>query len=119
MFQDDEATIDERTTSAVNKRQRAILIEVAFVLIVTLIAVVGMINLKDYVNRSESIAAMQQVGQIVSEYRRQRNTNPSETTVLREMRNIKGAVRLPGMVYRDFLIDLEPEPNAERSAERN
>jgi len=95
----------------VNKRQRAILIEVAIVLIVTLVAVFAMINFKDYINRSESIAAMKQVGQVVAGYRRQNNRVPSESLIFAEMRNIKGAVRLPGMVYRGLWINLEAEPN--------
>lgn len=94
-----------------NKRQRAILIEVAIVLIVTLVAVFAMINFKDYINRSESIAAMKQVGQVVAGYRRQNNRVPSESLIFAEMRNIKGAVRLPGMVYRGLWINLEAEPN--------
>lgn len=94
-----------------NRRQKTILMEVATVLIVTMILVIGMINFKDYINRSESISAMQRIGQIVSEYRRQHNRVPSESTVFREMDNIKGAVRLPGMVYRGLWIDLEAEPN--------
>ena len=94
-----------------DKRQKAILIEVAAVLIVTLIAVIGMINFKDYINRSEAIEAMQNGGRIVAEYRRQHNRVPSESYFFRKMRTIKGAVRLPGMVYRGLWIDLEAEPN--------
>lgn len=94
-----------------NKRQRAILIEVATVVTITIIAVVAMINFKDYINRSESIAAMKEVGRIVARYRQQNNRVPSESVIVAEMRNIKGAVRLPGMVYRGLWIDLEAEPN--------
>lgn len=94
-----------------DRRQKAILIEVALVLIVTLIAVIGMINFKDYINRSESIKVMQQGGRTVAEYRRQHNRVPSESIFLREMRKIKGAARLPGVVYRGLWIDMEAEPN--------
>ena len=94
-----------------DKRQRAIVLEVVTVLVVTLIAVVAMINFKDYINRSEAIGAMEQIGQIVAEYRRQYKRVPSESMVKAEMGNIKGAVRLPGMVYRGLWIDLEAEPN--------
>jgi hypothetical protein len=95
----------------VDRRQRAILLEVATVLVVTVVAVLAMINFKDYINRSESISAMKQVGQIVAEYRRQHNRVPSEPLVKAEMANIKGAVRISGMVYRGLWIDLEAEPN--------
>ena len=94
-----------------NKRQRAILIEVASVLILTAVAVVAMINFKDYINRSESIKAMTSVGQIIAQYQREYNRVPPESVVLTEMRNIPGAARLPGIVYRGLWINLEAEPN--------
>jgi len=95
----------------VDKRQRAILIEVATVLIVTVIAVFAMINFKDYINRSASMKAMSRVGEIVAQYQEQYNRVPPESVVVAEMRNIAGAARLPGMVYRGLWIDLEAEPN--------
>lgn len=94
-----------------NKRQKAILVEVATVLLITLIAVLAMINFKDYINRSEAINAMQQLGKIVLEYRQQHGRVPSESVFLREKNDVKGSVRLPNLVYRGLWIDFEAEPN--------
>ena len=95
-----------------NKRQKAILVEVATVLVITLIAVLAMINFKDYINRSEAQVAMQQLGKLVVEYRQQQGREPSESVIRREMDSIKGAVRLTGLVYRGLWIDdFEAEPN--------
>ena len=94
-----------------NKRQKAILVEVATVLVITLIAVVVMINFKDYINRSEAISAMQQLGKIVLEYRQQHGRVPSESVFLREKNDVEGSVRLPNLVYRGLWIEFEAEPN--------
>jgi len=95
----------------VNKRQKATLVEVATVLLITLIAVVAMINFKDYINRSEAISAMQQLGKIVLEYRQQHGRVPSESVFLREKNDVKGSVRLTDLIYRGLWIDFEAEPN--------
>lgn len=96
---------------AVNKRQKAILVEVATVLVITLIAVVAMINFKDYINRREAITAMQQLGKIVLEYQRQNSRVPSESVFLSEKDNVRGSVRLTNLVYRGLWIDFDAEPN--------
>ena len=100
-----------RLLRAVNKQQKAILVEVATVLVITLIAVVAMINFKDYINRRESITAMRQLGKIVLEYRSQNGRVPSESVFLSEKNNVKGSVRLPNLIYRGLWIDFEAEPN--------
>ncbi|MBN2270437.1 MAG: hypothetical protein JXN61_07480 [Sedimentisphaerales bacterium] len=94
-----------------NKRQKAILVEVATVLVITLIAVVAMINFKDYINRREAITAMQQLGKIVLEYQRQNSRVPSESVFLSEKDNVRGSVRLTNLVYRGLWIDFDAEPN--------
>ena len=94
-----------------NKRQKAILVEVATVLVITLIAVVAMINFKDYINRSEAISAMRQLGDLVAEYRKDYNKVPADFWIRSEMANIKGSVRLSDLVYRGLWIDFEAEPN--------
>jgi hypothetical protein len=100
-----------RLLKAVNKQQKAILVEVATVLVITLIAVVAMINFKDYINRREAISAMQQLGKIVLEYRRQNGRVPSESVFLSERNNVRGSVRLTNLVYRGLWIDFDAEPN--------
>ncbi len=93
-----------------NRRQKTMLVEVATVLVITLIAVVGMINFKDYVNRSEAMNAMQEIGKLVLEYQEQTGRVPAESLVRGEMDRIRGAVRL-GLQYRGLWIDFETEPN--------
>jgi hypothetical protein len=95
----------------VNKRQKAILAEVVSIMLVTLIAVVGMINFKDYINRSEAISAMQQLSTIIVDYRKRNGRVPPESLVTDAVRDLKGGVRLSGFQYRGLWIDFDAEPN--------
>ncbi len=94
-----------------NTRQKAILVEVVSILLVTLIAVVAMINFKDYINRSEAISAMKQLGAIVVEYQKRNGRVPPESLVTDAVRDLKGGVRLGGFQYRGLWIDFDAEPN--------
>jgi len=89
---------------SVNRRQRAILIEFVLVLAATVAAVVGMANLKDYVNRSEAMRAMTQLGQRVLEYRRQHGSLPPESFIQSIKGDLEGAVRMGNVRYRAIHI---------------
>jgi hypothetical protein len=95
----------------VNRRQKAILVEVVSIMLVTLIAVVGMINFKDYINRSEAISAMQQLSAIIADYRKKNGRVPPEYLVTDAVRDLKGGVRLGELQYRGLWIDFDAEPN--------
>jgi type II secretory pathway pseudopilin PulG len=87
-----------------NKRQRAVLIESVLVLIATAGAVIGMMQLKDYVNRSEAMRAMNQLGTQILEYRRQYGSLPPQSFVDDAKGEVEGAVRLGNVVYRALWI---------------
>ncbi len=92
---------------AVNKRQRALLTESILVLAATTAAVVGMIHLKDYVNRSEAMRAMGQLGERVLEYRKQHGSLPPESFVNSIKGNLEGSVRMGNVKYRALYIGLD------------
>jgi hypothetical protein len=94
-----------------NKRQKAILIDFTIVIGVTAIAVVAMINLKDWINRSEATRAMQQLGEIVLGYRKDHGSVPPESYVDRIKQNLEGHVRLGSLQYRARWIDFESTPD--------
>ena len=81
-------------------------------LVFTLAAVVGMINFKDYVNRTEAITAMRQVGQLVVQHQGQTGRVPPESLIQGKMKDIQGSARLSNLKYRGLWIDYEAEPNA-------
>jgi len=91
---------------AVNKRQKALLIESTLVLGATTAAVVGMIHLKDYVNRSEAMRAMGQLGERVLEHRKQQGSLPPESFVNSVKGQLEGSVRMGNVKYRALYIGL-------------
>jgi hypothetical protein len=88
----------------VNSRQRALLTESILVLAATVGAVVGMMHLKDYINRSEAMRAMDQLGRRVLEYRRQHGSLPPASFVDSIRGDLEGSVRLGDVTYRALYI---------------
>jgi hypothetical protein len=90
-----------------NRRQRALLTESVMVLIATVAAVIGMVQLKDYVNRSEALRAMGQLGGRILEYRKQYGSLPSQSFVDSIKGDLEGAVRIGNVNYRAMWIGLD------------
>lgn len=88
-----------------NKRQKATLINFAIVIAITIIAVVVMINFKDWVNHSEAMRAMDHLGQIALQYRNEHNAIPPESYIHNIRKNLKGGARLGKLRYRARWID--------------
>ena len=94
-----------------NRKQKAILINFFVVIIVTSIAVAAMINLKDWVNRTESIRAMEHLSRLVLEYRQNHGFVPPESYVDAIKQDLEGSVRLGILHYRGRWIDFECPPD--------
>ena len=94
-----------------NKRQKAILTEFVAVIAVTAIAVVAMINFKDWVNRSEAMRAMEQLGQIVLQYQKNYGLVPPQSYIEGIKEDLPGHVRLGQLHYRARWIDFESTPD--------
>ncbi len=94
-----------------NRRQKAILINVISVITITSIAVVAMINLKDWVNRSEAMLAMEDLGKLVLQYRNENGSVPPQSYVDNIKTNLKGHVRLGDLQYRALWIDFDSTPD--------
>jgi hypothetical protein len=91
-----------------NRRQKALLTESILVLTATALAVVGLIHLRDYINRSEALRAMGQLGEHILEYRTQYGSLPPESFVNGVRGRVEGALRLGNVKYRALHIG----PNA-------
>ena len=94
-----------------NRRQKAILINVISVITITSIAVVAMINLKDWVNRSEAMRAMEDLGKLVLKYRQENGSVPPQSYVDNIKTNLKGHARLGDLQYRALWIDFDSTPD--------
>lgn len=89
-----------------DRRHKSLLIESILVLAATALAVVGMINLKDYVNRSEAMRAAEQLGAEIMAYRASHGSLPPQSFVDHAKLDVEGAVRLGTLHYRAVWIGL-------------
>jgi len=87
-------------------KKRALLVESLLVLAATVAAVVGMIHLKDHVNRSEAMRAMKQLGQRVLAYRQQHGSLPPQSHVDTIKSQVEGSARIGNLRYRALWIGL-------------
>ncbi|MCJ7730231.1 MAG: hypothetical protein MUO27_10205 [Sedimentisphaerales bacterium] len=90
-----------------NRHQKAILTNIIAVMVITVLAVAVMINFKDWVNRSESMRAMESLGQIALQYRKEHGSVPPQSYVDRLKEDLPGGVRLGGLRYRGLWVDFE------------
>ena len=90
-----------------NKRQKSLVIELAIVVGATAIVVIGMVNLKDWVNRSEAVRAMEQLGRAIGQYRESNGSLPPQSYIENIKPSLEGYVRLGQLQYRGLWIDLE------------
>ena len=63
---------------SMDKRQKSILAEFFTVIAITAMAVVGLINFKDWVNRSEAMQAVQAAGVCILEYKEKNEMLPPQ-----------------------------------------
>ena len=101
----------QQVPKRVNRRQKAVLVESVTIIAVTAVAVAVMINLKDWVNRSEAMRAMKQLGEKVLEYRQIHGSVPPESYVNGIKENLQGYVRLGKLRYRARWIDFDSTPD--------
>ena len=94
-----------------NRKQKAILINTTTVLVITAIAVVAMINLKNWVNRSEAMRAMEHLSRIVLQYREKYGSVPPESYIDSIKEGLEGHARLGEVIYRAQWINFESPPD--------
>jgi len=94
-----------------NKLQKWILINFAFAILITATVVVGMIELKNWVNRSEAMRAMGYLGQVVSDYKQKNGYVPSESHVEGLKKTFEERSRAGGLNYRARWISVDSSPD--------
>ncbi len=93
------------------KRQKSMLTEVIVVITITAIAVFGMVNFKDYVNKSEAIKSMNNLSIIVKNHKDQYGMIPSESYIEQVKDYLQGSLRLGKLQYRSRWIDYDSSPD--------
>lgn len=86
--------------------KRSLLIQSAVILLATIAAVVGLMHLKDYVNRSEAMRAMTQLGGRILDYRSTHGSLPPQSFIDDVKNQVDGAVRIGNVRYRALWIGL-------------
>ena len=93
------------------KRQRNMLIKFAFVMTVTVVAVIAMMNFKTWVNRTEGMRAMEHLGKIILEHKVEHGTVPSEFALDRNRESLSDLARLGNLHYRARWINFDSSPD--------
>ena len=93
-----------------NKRQKWVLTNFVLVILITAAAVLGMIELKNLVNRSEATRAMEQLQKAVAEYRGKNGSVPPESYVDGIIKTLAGEARLGNLNYRARWITIDSPP---------
>ncbi|MGA2678502.1 MAG: hypothetical protein ABSF37_04265 [Sedimentisphaerales bacterium] len=93
-----------------NRQQKWVLTNFALVILITAAAVLGMIELKNWVNRSEATRAMEQLQKAVMEYRGKNGSVPPESYVDGIIKTFAGEPRLGNLNYRARWITIDSPP---------
>jgi hypothetical protein len=94
-----------------NRHQRRILVNFAVVIVVTIVASAGMIEMKNWVNRSEAMRAMEQLEQVIVDYRQKNGSVPPDSYVEKIKESLEGQLRLGNIYYRARWIGFNSSPD--------
>ena len=83
-----------------------------FIIVITLtiIAVIALINFRHWVNRSEAVRAMENLGEVIQKYRNKAGSLPPQSYVDNVKDNLQGQARLGTLYYRAQWIDYDDPP---------
>lgn len=94
-----------------DRRQKKLVVNIVVVIAFTAAMVAGFANIKNLINRSEAMRAMELLGKEIMSYKKTYGSLPSESYA-REFSEQIGAVRLGGFQYRAQWIEFGCDPNA-------
>ncbi len=81
------------------------------VIAITAVSVIAMINIRDFVNHSEAMRAMEHLSRIITQYRKENGSVPSESYINGIKEKLYGYPRLRQLYYRALWIDIESPPD--------
>lgn len=88
-----------------NKKQKYFLLKLLVVFSVTAVTVAAVSSFKDFINKSESLLAMENLGALINQYRNQHGTLPPENYIDDIKTKLRGAPRMGKLVYRAKWLD--------------
>ena len=93
-----------------NERQRSTIRSFVLVISLTAMFVLVMVNVKDAINKSEGIIAMEKLAESVLAYRKDFGSTPPESFIVRQQKEMQFA-RLGTVIYRAQWIGFNDDPN--------
>ena len=94
-----------------NRQQKWVLIKFTAVVLITVGSVAVIAELKNGVNRAETIRAMEHLGKIVSDYKQKNGYVPPESFVDNLKESLVGQARLGDLHYRARWLDADSTPD--------
>jgi hypothetical protein len=94
-----------------NRYQKSVLLKFASVIVITIIAVVAMVQFKTWVSRTEAMRAMENLSRIVIKYRKDNGSIPPQSYVDGIKDSLEGNARLGDLIYRARWIDFDSPPD--------
>jgi len=94
-----------------NNRQKHLIINLISIVTITTVFVIIMMNVKDMLNKSESMTAMNQIGREIIKHRKLNNSLPPEHVIQQNRPNIAGSARLGTLHYRAMWIGYDADDN--------
>jgi hypothetical protein len=94
-----------------NKRQRWIVANFAVVIVVTVASVIGMVELKNWVNYSEATRAMEHLWRVVSDYKQKNGSIPPQSYIDSVKEVLEGKARIGNLRYRALGIQVDSPPD--------
>ncbi|MCD4830413.1 MAG: hypothetical protein K8R02_01235 [Anaerohalosphaeraceae bacterium] len=91
-------------------KQKRLLKKIMVVSVFTIIMVLGLTTLRNYINRSEAVRAMDLLGREALTYRKNYGSLPSESHIKKFLDRIQ-AVRVGNMSYRAIWIEYGSDPD--------
>ncbi len=94
-----------------NRQQKKVIANFIVIMFITAISVVAIANLKDYVNKSESTKAMNQLAKIIADYRTKNGIIPPQSFVDSVDEQLCGSARIGEILYRARWIEFDSDQN--------
>ncbi|MFA5292372.1 MAG: hypothetical protein WC496_04975 [Phycisphaerae bacterium] len=93
-----------------NRQQKQLVANVVIVVVFTIAMIAGFSNIKNFINRSEAMRAMELLGKDLLQYRKQYGSLPNESYAKQFIEKI-GAVRIGIFQYRAPWIEFGAQPD--------
>jgi len=83
----------------------------AIVIVITVVAAFGMVEMKNWVNHTEASRAMEHLWRVVSDFKQKNGSLPSQSSIDSIKESLEGQARLGNLYYRALWIQIDSPPD--------